>query len=154
MESPTELEHFGKRQPIFWNGFDVFLLFFLWLTMMSVGTGIMLQILVGQQHSDQPVQATTEHPLSQLLEQGKKSPIILLVAFFSGVLIATLTEEFLFRLVFQGWLTKKLNNGLFSIVIVSFLFALAHAGKRTVQPVDIQFYSIVGYRNLFFLVKL
>jgi membrane protease YdiL (CAAX protease family) len=154
---------FEKRQPVFWNGFDVFLLFFLWLTMMSVGIGMMLPFFVGQHHSAQPVQATTDHPLSQLLEQGKKSPIILLVAFFSGVLSAPLTEEFLFRLVFQGWLTKKLNNYPISIIIVSVIFALAHAGKRTVQPVDIQFYTMLGIGiinmllfcfGIFYLVKI
>ncbi|MDR0705939.1 MAG: CPBP family intramembrane metalloprotease [Planctomycetaceae bacterium] len=155
MESSTESGLFEKRQPVFWNGFDVFLLFLLWLTMMSVGIGIVLPIFIGQDHSAQqslqPVQTTTDHPLSQLLEHGKKSPIILLVAFFSGVLSAPLTEEFLFRLVLQGWLTKKLNHWQFSIIIVSVLFALAHAGKRTVQPVDIQFYTMlgIGIINLF-----
>ncbi|MDR2706344.1 MAG: CPBP family intramembrane metalloprotease, partial [Planctomycetaceae bacterium] len=148
MESSVESGFFEKRQPVFWNGFDVFLLFFLWLTMMSVVIGMILPLFIAQHNSAQQplqtVQTTTEHPLSQLLEHGKKSPIILFVAFFSGVLSAPLTEEFLFRLVFQGWLTKKLNNGLFSIIIVSFLFALAHAGKRTVQPVDIQFYTLLG----------
>jgi membrane protease YdiL (CAAX protease family) len=148
MESSVESGLFEKRQPVFWNGFDVFLLFFLWLTIMSVGIGIMLPIFVGQHHSAQqplqPVQTTTDHPLSQLLERGKESPMILLIAFFSGVLSAPLTEEFLFRLIFQGWLTKKLNNALFSIIIVSIVFALAHAGKRTVQPVDIQFYTMLG----------
>jgi membrane protease YdiL (CAAX protease family) len=167
MESSVESELFEKRQPVFWNGFDVFLLFFFWLTMTSVGIGIMLPIFVGQHHSvqqpPQPTQTTTDHPLSQLLEHSKKSPIILLVAFFSGVLSAPLVEEFLFRLVFQGWLTKKLNNGLFSIVIVSIIFALAHAGKRTVQPVDIQFYAMLGIGiiniflfcfGIFYLVKI
>jgi membrane protease YdiL (CAAX protease family) len=148
MESSGESRFFEKRQPVFWNGFDVFLLFFLWLTMMSVGIRIMLPIVIGQHHSNQQqpqlVQTTTDHPLLQLLEQGKKSPIILLVAFFSGVLSAPLTEEFLFRLIFQGWLTKKLNHWLFPIIIVSAIFALAHAGKRTVQPVDIQFYTMLG----------
>ncbi|MDR2116335.1 MAG: CPBP family intramembrane metalloprotease [Planctomycetaceae bacterium] len=169
MEPLIQAEYSEKKHLVFWNGFDVFLLFFLWITLLGIGVGIMLQVFSGQTDSIdvvQPVVTTTHHPLSQLLEQSKKSPVILFVAFFCGVLTAPLTEEFLFRLLFQGWLEKKSNDWrkicryseyfslrllrflflpeFFSIFIVSFLFALAHGGKRTEQPVDVQFYSMIG----------
>ncbi|MDR1267945.1 MAG: CPBP family intramembrane metalloprotease [Planctomycetaceae bacterium] len=162
----TQSKYFEKKRPVSWNGFDVFLLFFLWLMLLGGGVRIMLQVFSEQTNSDNisiTAKTTTDHPLSQLLEQGKESPIILFVAFFCGVFTAPLTEEFLFRLLFQGWLEKKSNDwksnntyseyfplrflflpGFFSIFVVSFLFALAHGGKRIEQPVDIQFYSMVG----------
>lgn len=165
-EPSKQSEYVEKRLPVFWNGFDVFLLFFLWLALLGGVTGTVLHFVSEQTGSVdvvQPVKTTTHHPLSQLLEQSKKSPIILFVAFFCGVLTAPVAEEFLFRLLFQGWLEKRSNDwrkscqyskyfplhflfmpGFFSIFIVSILFALAHGGKRMEQPVDIQFYSMVG----------
>ncbi|MDR2441550.1 MAG: CPBP family intramembrane metalloprotease [Planctomycetaceae bacterium] len=162
----VQSEYSEKRHLVSWDGFDVFLLFFLWLILLGGGVGAMLYIFSGQTDSVNvvpPVKTTTQHPLSQLLEQGKESPIILFVAFFSGVLTAPITEEFLFRLLFLGWLEKKSNYwrnyykyskyfpfrflfipGFFSIIVISIIFALAHGGKRTEQPVDIQFYSMIG----------
>jgi membrane protease YdiL (CAAX protease family) len=173
MEPLIQSEYSETRDFVSWNGFDVFLLFFLWLFLLGGGVGMVLHIFSEPTDSVDvvlPAKTTTNHPLSQLLEQGKESPIILFVAFFSGVFTAPMAEEFLFRLLFQGWLEKKSNNwrrsckyskhfplrillmpGFFSIFIVSILFALAHGGKRTEQPVDIQFYTMlgVGIINLF-----
>ncbi|MDR0337640.1 MAG: CPBP family intramembrane metalloprotease [Planctomycetaceae bacterium] len=165
-EPSTQSEMSASKCWVSWNGFDVFLLFFLWLILLSGSVQMMLHVFSEQTDSlNIPAQAktTTHHPLSQLLEQGKNSPIILFVAFFCGVITAPLTEEFLFRLLFQGWLEKKSNDwrfgvslseyfpfrflflpGFFSIVVVSVLFALAHGGKRIEQPVDVQFYSMIG----------
>jgi membrane protease YdiL (CAAX protease family) len=151
---------FEERRPVPWDGFDVFLMFFLWYILIGIGVGLMLYTFT--ETSDSAKAVTTEHPLSQLLEQGKESPIILFVAFFSGVISAPLTEEFLFRLLLQGWLKKKSSNlsryfrqkfpalrflfmpGVFSILTVSIIFAAAHGGSRSEQSIDIQFYTLLG----------
>jgi membrane protease YdiL (CAAX protease family) len=148
-----------EERPVSWTGFDVFMIFCFWIALTQIGIGFLLYFFT-EPITVAVTAATQEHPLSQLLEQGKNSLLILFVAFFTGVIIAPLTEEFLFRLLFQGWLSKffqqvllkKLKHsllvsflsGVFPIVLVSTIFAAAHGGKRMTQPVDVQFYSILG----------
>jgi membrane protease YdiL (CAAX protease family) len=45
----------------------------------------------------------SEHPVQLLLSENS-SPRVLLLCFLSAVLVAPLTEEFLFRVLLQGWM--------------------------------------------------
>jgi membrane protease YdiL (CAAX protease family) len=60
-----------------------------------------------KQNESPPQQAeekTVEHPLTQLLKSKKYFALAL--AFFVGVVVAPIAEEFLFRLLLIGWLEK------------------------------------------------
>ncbi|MFZ5832091.1 MAG: type II CAAX prenyl endopeptidase Rce1 family protein [Planctomycetota bacterium] len=80
---------------------------------------------------------TTAHPLFQLLMQGEWYHVVL--GIFLAVLLAPVFEEFVFRLVLQGWLEKKegqwrrqerslraLPRGVLAVAAVSLLFAGIH----------------------------
>lgn len=142
-------------RPVPWTGADVALIFLLWfsLTILCVRFytfGLENEIVSGE--------STTKHPLTQLIERGRERPVVLLVAFFGAVVMAPVTEELLFRLVFQGWLRKqtaelerrflKQNtswlSAAVSIFLVSLVFAAMHGGRRTEQSVDILFYGILA----------
>jgi len=75
------------------------------------------------------------HEILQLVEYGKNSPIILLIALLAVVVAAPLVEEMLFRLFLQGWLESKLSqlnvpwaSGI-AVVLVSLFFAAIHGGS-------------------------
>ena len=85
--------------------------------------------------SERPI---LQHPLLVLLEQSR-TPGTLLLCFFSAVIVAPIVEEFLFRLVLQGWLEsvemrrrrgipalRKLTRGAVPVVLVALLFAAIH----------------------------
>ena len=79
-------------------------------------------------------EAGYQHPAAQLIQKGRLIPIVLFVAFVSMVVAAPLIEEFLFRLILQGWLETKLLQfrvpcaGGIAITVTSFCFALIHLG--------------------------
>ncbi len=62
-------------------------------------------VLVYQQFSDQPAL----HPLVQLVRQHP-TPAMLFWSIVSAVLVAPVVEEFLFRVVLQGWLEKLVRG--------------------------------------------
>ena len=107
----------------------------------QIACGIVGVAVEGLTSSSQPSPAAVVeqkdhgHPVFQLIEHGKKSPMVFLVAFLTLVVVAPLIEEFLFRLLFQGWLEAKLSQSQvpyasgIAIVIVSLFFAVLHAGN-------------------------
>ena len=127
-----------------WTGFDVLLFFALWFAALIASSAV-AGIVVHNFFSAPPqVQAGTEveatenqgHPILQLAQQSKKSPIVFLIAFFAVVIAVPILEEFLFRMLLQGWLETKFTqfrlpyaSGI-SIVIVSCLFATMHGGNQ------------------------
>ena len=147
------------RYSVPWDGFDVVVLFILWISLtIACLHGVLLLSGSGNVEAPSPRTVTDKHPLTQLLEQGRKQPVILLVAFLCAVILTPMTEEFLFRLVFQGWLQKKtaslwnvpseknakyLPGGL-SVFGVSLVFAAMHGGQRSEHSVEVLFYGISG----------
>ena len=143
---PLEIETTKKFVP--WKGWEVLLFFFVWFMMVwfmmqivcAIAGGVVGYIATSSQ--PQAPSAAMEqthhgHPIAQLIEQSKNSPAALLVVFLTGVVVAPLIEEFLFRLLLQGWLEAKLlryrvpfASGI-AIITVSFFFALIHAGNST-----------------------
>jgi len=81
----------------------------------------------------------SEHPLAKLTKEQPDLGVLLL-ATVSAVVVAPLIEEFLFRVVLQGWLEKQEGlwrksrgietgvPGIGPIVVVSTIFGLLHAG--------------------------
>lgn len=118
-------------------------------------------ITIQSEHSGGKKQvATTDHPLTQLIRQGRRSPfvsVVLTVAFLSGVILAPLTEEFMFRLVLQGWLQDRLGSWLgnkyflidtilkaIPVIIVAVFFASLHGGGRSEGKLDFLLAFLIG----------
>jgi len=99
-------------------------------------------------HNEQEHQG---HPIVQLLEQAVHTPMIYLVAFLAAVVAAPFVEEFLFRLLLQGWLESKFSQyrvpgaGGVAIVAVSFFFASIHAGSSSAANWQTLFYLFSAF---------
>ncbi len=105
-----------KRSKVPWNLGDVFFIAVLFFIMPVVLYNLIPSpdfLIKGL--TDLPVQEEVDlakaHPISELMARAAGSPNaipIFLLAFFTGVIAAPLTEEFLFRVVFQGALEKEI----------------------------------------------
>lgn len=174
--SDSGIEDQNRDDFVPWQGSDVFFIFVVSCLLILFCTSFCVQLFVSknidrtnrsdilaiEQGTDTKTarlspddKKTTLHPLTQLIQRGREKPIILLVAFLSGVVLAPLTEEFLFRLVLQGWLTKTLSrfgnqrlrnttSCVLSLLIVSLLFAFMHGGERREQAVEPLFAGLLG----------
>ena len=134
------METKSEKKSVPWKGWEVLLFLVIWFVAQIV-CGIMGAVVGHFASPSQPLEPSAVmeqkdhgHPIAQLIEYGKNSPVVLLVAFFVGVVVAPLIEEFLFRLLLQGWLEAKLSHyripcasGV-AIVTASFFFALLHTG--------------------------
>ena len=134
------LEVIPAKQTVPWTGGDVLLFVAIWIVTQFV-IGMVVGITV--QYDQLPVSAANgedfRHPLEQIIHYGKHSPFALLIAFMVAVIVAPLIEEFLFRLLFQGWLESMLRqfhvaraSGI-AIVTVSLCFAAMHAGRSVLN---------------------
>jgi membrane protease YdiL (CAAX protease family) len=135
-----------------WKGLDVLLLLALWLAPLCISVaGTSIASLTQSREPAAAVEANDHgHPVKQLVEQGKKSSIVFLVAFLSAVVVAPLVEEFLFRLLLQGWLEAKFAqfrvpcaSGV-AIVAVSIFFAVIHGGSHHAGNVETLLYALVA----------
>ncbi|MGL4594634.1 MAG: lysostaphin resistance A-like protein [Thermoguttaceae bacterium] len=133
--------HSTDSSSISWNGWDVCFIFLLWsflggfcifcLSAASENNTPNLaapKIIENESIQIQLPKKSPEHVLTRLLTEGKNSPAILILAFFCAVISAPLTEEFLFRLVFQGWLETKIRWA--AILVSSLVFSLIHGAPR------------------------
>ena len=102
-----------------------------------------------------PEQANAAHPLAKLVAEGNLW--VLLLCFFSAVIVAPVVEEFLFRVLLQGWfealehrwrrqmptLRRLLPRAVGPIVLASLLFGAMHF--RVAGPQ-------IGERSLVFML--
>ena len=129
-----------------WTGLDVLLFLALWFTTMFISATVVFVASSAQTAATNNIESA--HPIVQLVEQGKNfSPAFLMVAFLMLVIVAPLIEEFLFRLLLQGWLEAKLRqfrvpsaSGV-AIVAVSLCFASLHTGKQSPGCIQAYFYG-------------
>ena len=90
----------------------------------------------------------TEHPLERVLQQSPSVSAVVMCVLLA-VVIAPITEEFLFRLVLQGWLEsverrlrrrvgwlRRLTAGAVPVGLTSLAFAVLHIRGAT-QPEDV-----------------
>ncbi len=144
-----------RRRRVPWNGWDVLLIFFLYFLLTGVSVSVTRQFFAKQETPPITTEyaPTAKHPLTQLIQQGDGSPLVLLVAFYTAVLAAPFAEEFFFRSVLQGWLerterpfVKKIAGipGVFAVTATSLLFAAMHGGGRQEQNLDALLPSIIG----------
>jgi len=147
-----------KKLSVPWTGLDVLLFLVLWFAAQQIVLGIVSgHAAVPPQPQEQA--ATMEkthhgHPVRQMLEQGKNSPVVLLIAFLTVVVAAPLIEEFLFRLLLQGWLETQFGSGGLAIVVVSFCFAVIHGGNSNSQDGQMLFYLFAAMSVAYLLIFL
>lgn len=131
-------ENESQNTSVPWTGFDVLLFFALWLT------PFLISVVVSPPHVPvtEEVAENHGHPIAQLVIQCKNSPIIFLVIFLSAVVAVPLLEEFLFRMLLQGYIEAKFKqcqlpyaSGM-AIAIVSCFFAAMHMGDHKVIDAD------------------
>jgi len=138
-----------------WTGFDVLLFFALWFLALIVSGTVVRYICVDSSspvvHAEKVAGKVNPHPIVQLMQEGKNAPLVLLVAFLVAVVAAPILEEFLFRMLFQGWLEATLKrspipyaNGI-AIITVSLCFAALHWDNRSrfLEP-KLLFYTMVS----------
>ena len=118
-----EAEHENKSVP--WKGVDVllFLILFWGMALWCFCSGYIAAFSSPHSHLSWN---------AQLTKAGINEPVFLLFAFLSIVVVAPIVEEFIFRLLFQGWLEAKFKqfripyaSGI-AIVIASFVFTVSH----------------------------
>jgi len=134
-----------KNTSVPWTGLDVLLFLFLWfwLSVVSgIAAGVASIVMLSPPNQTAVLTENDEekdhgHPLFQMIKQSNHSPPVLVIAFLAVVIAAPLMEEFLFRLLLQGWLEAKLAQirvpfatGI-AIVAVSLFFAAIHGGNSS-----------------------
>lgn len=141
-----------------WGVSDLFLVFasFVFLTLVVSGS---IYAFLGPNADRPPVgaDAETSHAIVQLFRDGNSWEVFLCIV--SAVIVAPLVEEFLFRVLLQGWL-EKLDRGLGPmmpnyrrlvrwgtgpIVISSIIFAMMHFRVASPPPnTQYLLYMMVG----------
>lgn len=156
-----------RHETVPWTGFDVLLLFALYLMLGQLCVQASLS-LAGVQAKNHAAERTVvspeigrkapEHPLTRLFLGGKRSAAVFGLVLLLSVVLAPVTEEFLFRLVLQRWIEKKtiglrntfpdsrppLSPGPVSVVTASLVFALVHIRGPSEPDADFLFYGLFG----------
>jgi membrane protease YdiL (CAAX protease family) len=96
---------YQPRRPVPWRGFDLLLVLSFYLIVQS-GVAELARTVLGPNASQSstaynPEQANAVHPLAQLVAEGNLW--VLLLCAFSAAIAAPVVEEFLFRVLLQGW---------------------------------------------------
>ena len=155
-----------EKTAVPWTGFDVLLFFALWLAVPLVINTVVNSAIVSEDSLARFVPTAKKvanesdhgHSIAQLILKGKNSPIFLLVAFLAAIVVAPLIEEFLFRLLLQGWLEAKLRQhqvsyaSSLSIVAVSLVFATMHGGNSPDLTLQELIYRFVAFTVLYLLI--
>ena len=133
---------YQPRRPAPWGGFDLLLVLLFYL-IVQTGTLELARTVLGP-NALQPSaaydfnQAEATHPLAKLVAEG--NAWVLLLCFFSAVIAAPVVEEFLFRMLLQGWfealehrwrrrmptLRRVVPRAAGPIVLASLLFGAMH----------------------------
>ena len=166
-----------KRKPVSWIFPDVCVIFFLHIFLCALCIKFAQDFLVPEMDLEPEqlvslplpdelsdsghVDLQKEHPLTILMIQGKKEPLILLVCFLMAVVAAPLCEEFLYRVVLQGYLQsleeslrraglvffKGIPRGFVSVFIVALIFSLLHwrdPASETMPDPNMLFYQMAA----------
>ena len=146
---------YEARRQVPWRGGQVFLAFLLFEAPLVIGA--LISLLGAVQSADQPPapkaeEVDVEHAIVDLIA-ADSSLTAWLVAGLVAVIVAPIVEEFMYRLVLQGWLEaeerrarrripalRRLVPGAGPIVLVSLLFGLRHfrLATRPVEPDDLK----------------
>ena len=169
----------SENVSVAWTGLDVLFFLALWFGAQIACVGIVFGITAHFSSNTQPQTAaisahneemameqlmdeeeTSGHPVIQLVKyaQQEGSFIAILTAFLAVVAAAPLIEEFLFRLLCQGWLEAKLSQyqipsaGGIAVTVVSLFFAMLHMRSGGVLKGRMLLYLFAGTTVLNLLV--
>lgn len=142
---PEELDEtvpHRPRNPVPWNVLDVMLVLLLYAGLTGVGFEA-VEWLMGEEADRRPAvvdveQSDASHPVARLIQNGGLGALAL--AIISAAIVAPIVEEFLFRVLLQGWLERVgaairpraptfrhyLPRGLGPVALAAFLFAMLH----------------------------
>lgn len=135
----------ARRRQVPWSGLDLFLVFVFFVLASIVMFAVIGQVL-GPDAAEPAAGADVEtsHAIVQLFRGG--NPWMILLCVVSAVVLAPIVEEFLFRVLLQGWLERVDRRlrpmlpdlrrfvpwGLAPVVLSSALFAMVHF--RVAEP--------------------
>ena len=141
---------YQPRRQVPWQGLDVLLVFGLFYLLPALVAEISapwFQIDFAPPAAGDETPLDAEHPLTKLLIEGPNAGILVL-AVFSAIVVAPIVEEFLFRVVLQGWFEslerrfrrqmRHIAPGAIPIVLSSLPFAAVHfRSAAPTPPVDV-----------------
>ena len=144
---------YSRRRQVPWNGGDVLMVVLIYIVTVGLA-GQMVALLFGRPPEMPTVeQAEAVNPIIPLVRTG--TGWMLAVGFLAAVVVAPIVEEFLFRVVLQGWLEaverrwrralpmlRRAPLALGPILLTSFLFAMMHF--RTAGPEMPQEYIVAS----------
>jgi len=140
---------FERRRPVPWGGLEVVLLLGTFVASPALVAYVSVHLLdfkvpeagaaTSAQSPDKQAagERETPHPVAQLLEK-EHSTWVIVVSALMVVLVAPVVEEFMFRVLFQGWLEKIENRyrrrlpglrvlpGAAPVLLASVFFAAMH----------------------------
>lgn len=153
----TVVQRLWRRQPVVpyeprrhvpWQGVDLLLVLLVYVATAAGMVGMAHAILADSGLTKPPVMqdansSNTAHTVIRLLDEG--TPIVLFVCAMAVVVVAPLAEEFLFRVLLQGWLEAKqrrlrpwmptlrriVPGSIGPILLTSLLFARMHFRVET-----------------------
>jgi membrane protease YdiL (CAAX protease family) len=147
-EARSWMPAYQPRRPVPWQGIDLVVIVGFYISLqigiiLWIDSAIYPGILTPQPVSDTS-QMSSAHSVVKLMMEG--GPWTLALCFISAVLVAPITEEFLFRLLWQGWLEavegrwrrkmpwlrRKIPRGAVPIFLSALPFALMHIRSESV----------------------
>jgi len=145
------------RDEVPWRSIDLILVLAIFLA------GQSLVLMVAHEAMDFPgerrltnveKEMVDQHPVHILMLEGR--PLILLMCGLTASVVAPITEEFLFRVLLQGWLEALrqrwrrfqlvralLPRGVGPILIVALLFAILHFRRVGNEPSDLSVLTVM-----------
>lgn len=149
------------RRPVPWRAGHVLLVIALYAALAAL-MGSQAELFLGPEAVREPVirdveKTDTVHTIARLLIEG--SPWVRLMCVFIAAVVAPIAEEFLFRVLLQGWLEalqrrlrpkmpvlrRWVPGAIGPVVLASFLFAMMHFRvARPIRHPDYEVYLMVG----------
>ena len=136
---------YSPRKLVPWHAIDllvIFLVFIYLQVLVWVAVSIFfdpcIPQIVSETQGSESAEIARAHPLARMLMLGQEYPFVFWIAFSAGVIVIPIGEEFLFRLVLQGFMEKverkTIGNsfpmkphGAIAITVSSIIFASLHS---------------------------
>jgi len=139
---------YEPRRPVKWTGPELFAFFVAWILIIAVSVDVCrsweFSSLIKERalEPEQVHQLQKEHEIAQLVVAGRDDPLVFFVVFLAGVILIPIGEEFLFRLLLQGYAEKQEGRlrrllgffaarGFFSVFGCATIFAAIHWRSTT-----------------------
>jgi membrane protease YdiL (CAAX protease family) len=133
---------YQPRRPVPWQAIDLLLIMVVYIAAVGAASHL-VEARLGPEFTEPPIlydvgKADATHVIAKLLRTG--NVWVSLLAGLSAVVVAPIVEEFLFRLLLQGWLEagqrrlkrkmptlrRLVPGGVGPVVLASLLFAMIH----------------------------